>query len=86
MRARRTDANHGALIRDLRKAGFRVHDTSRLGDGFPDLVIYRPDVGVRLVEAKDGSKAPSRRKLTAAEAAFARDFPVIVATCLEDIV
>lgn len=86
MRARRTDSNHSALMADLRKAGFRVRDTSAVGQGFPDLVIFRPDCGVLLVEVKDGDKPPSRRKLTAAELEFARDFPVIVATRLEDIV
>lgn len=86
MRARRTDANHSALIRDLRKAGFRVRDTSAVGQGFPDLVIFRPDCGLLLVEVKDGGKSPSRRKLTAAELEFSREFPTVVATCLEDIV
>lgn len=86
MRARRTDANHAAIMADLRKAGFRVHDTSALGGGFPDLVVFRPDCGLFLVEVKDGAKPPSRRRLTLAEAEFARDFPVITATRIEDII
>lgn len=66
-RAARTDENH-AFIRDtLRKAGASVADTSRLGQGFPDLVA-----GIRginyLIEIKDGNKIPSQRKLTADEA------------------
>ena len=36
----------------IRKAGLRVFDTAALGDGFPDLVVVRPDGTVRLVEIK----------------------------------
>ncbi len=46
------DANHKIILTALRKAGHRVFDTAALGDGFPDLVVVRPDGTVRLVEIK----------------------------------
>lgn len=66
-RAARTDAPHAAIVSALRRRGWFVLDCSRLGNGAPDLLIAR---GGRLhpVEVKDGSKPPSRRKLTPREA------------------
>lgn len=62
-RAARTDANQAQIMRALRAIGCKVKDTSRLGDGFPDLVVgYRGRL--TLMEVKDGSKPPSERKLT----------------------
>ena len=50
--------------------GASVADTSRLGDGFPDLVVGWRGINV-LFEVKDGTKRPSEIKLTPKEAAFA---------------
>lgn len=68
-RAARTDANHGPILAALRSLGALVVDTSHVGQGFPDaLVVWR---GRCLpVEIKDGSKPPSRRKLTPAQTVF----------------
>ncbi len=38
MRAARVDANHGSIVKALRRVGCLVVDTSRVGHGFPDLV------------------------------------------------
>lgn len=65
-RRARVDGSHQAIVRALRQCGWMVWDTSRLGDGFPDLVIARAGV-LRLVEVKDGSKPPSAQALTKAE-------------------
>jgi len=67
--ARRTDANHRS-IRDAWRAkpGWRVVDTSHIGNGFPDLVGAHHKHGVWLVEVKDGKKSPSKQRLTEAEA------------------
>lgn len=43
--------------------------TSNLGGGFPDIVVGKYGINV-LVEIKDGSKPPSKRKLTEDEADF----------------
>jgi hypothetical protein len=75
----RVDANQAHVVRTLRAAGVRVFVTSHVGNGFVDVVAYRPATGLlRLIEVKDGNKPPSGRKLTEAEEAFARLFPVSV--------
>lgn len=62
--AARTDGNHAEIRQAFRALGAYVLDTSHVGGGFPDLIV-----GTRgrwlMVEIKDGSKPPSRRKLTA---------------------
>lgn len=65
-RRARVDANHASIVQALRSTGWVVVDTSRLGNGFPDVLAARRGV-VRLVEIKDGEKPPSARALTAAE-------------------
>jgi hypothetical protein len=72
-RAARTDRNQPEIVAALRAAGVTVCVTSHVGGGFPDLAAsYRK----RLIflEVKDGSKPPSARKLTPAEAEFHRDW------------
>ena len=71
-RAAKVDANHGEVISALRRAGCTVHDTSRLGGGFPDCIVSTPAGTLLLVEIKDGAKPPSARQLTPAEAEFSR--------------
>lgn len=69
MRAKRVDANQLEIVKALMAIGCTVADTSRSGEGFPDLVVgYR---GVNfLLEVKDGDKSPSRRALTPAQVSF----------------
>jgi hypothetical protein len=68
-RAARTDANHAEVVSALRRVGCMVHDTSQLGGGFPDVIA---SIGRRLalIEIKDGSLPPSKRRLTPDEHAF----------------
>lgn len=62
-RASRVDANHAEIVAALRKIGASVADTSGVGGGYPDLTVgYRGRN--HLLEVKDGSKSPSKRKLT----------------------
>lgn len=71
MRFRRIDANQPEIVKAFRQLGCRVHVTSSLGGGFPDLVVGRPDrQKVVLVEVKDASKPPSARELTEDEKKF----------------
>jgi hypothetical protein len=65
----RTDANQQQIIDALRECGCSVFDTSSLGNGFPDLAVARHGVNY-LLEVKDGTKSPSRRKLTPDEERF----------------
>ena len=66
-RASRTDANHKEALGWFRDLGCSVHDTSQLGQGFPDICVgitaWFGPVTVA-VEIKDSSKPPSARLLT----------------------
>jgi hypothetical protein len=73
-RAAKVDRNHTEVIRALRAAGCTVFDASRVGGGFPDALVSTPSGSLILMEIKDGSLSPSRRRLTDAEAAFFRLF------------
>lgn len=68
-RAARVDGNHSEIIKALRQIGASVADTSRMGQGFPDLVC-----GFRgnnfLIEVKNDKQPPSKRQLTADEKRF----------------
>lgn len=64
--AAKTDANHAALMKDLRAVGICCHSLHAVGKGFPDLVCGFRGINV-LLEIKDGSLPPSARKLTADE-------------------
>ena len=68
-RANRRDGNHTQIARELVQSGFLVQDTSDLGGGFPDLMVGAWG-RVWLVEIKDPSQPPNKRKLTKAEQAF----------------
>lgn len=71
-RAARTDANHSEIVDALRDAGCWVLDLSAVGDGCPDLLVHGPTFNWHfvLLEIKDGSKSPSRRKLTPDQVEF----------------
>ena len=70
-RACRTDDNQSDVVKALEAIGCSVRDASRMGDGFPDLIV-----GYRrrnfLLEVKDGAKAASDRKLTPDQVEFHR--------------
>jgi hypothetical protein len=68
-RVRKVDANQPDIVQTFRAMGCEVWITSEMGRGAPDLVI-RKGSEVRLIEVKDGSKAPSARKLTKDEEEF----------------
>lgn len=63
------DNNHNDIASAFRTLGWSWHDTHQLGDGFPDGIAGRPGVNV-IIEIKDGSLSPSRRKLTPDEVHF----------------
>lgn len=65
-RAAKVDSNQGELVKALRRMGASVEITSASHDGFTDLVVGFQGVTV-LVEVKDGSLEPSRRRLTPAQ-------------------
>jgi hypothetical protein len=65
----RKDSNHKEIIQVFRDLGATVADTAQLGSGFPDCVVGFRGNNV-LVEIKDGSLPPSKRKLTPDELKF----------------
>ena len=69
--AKKTDGNHEAVKAELKAAmpEISVHDSSHAHGGFPDLVIGLFGLN-HLVELKDGTKPPSRRRLTNAQVGF----------------
>jgi len=75
-RAARTDTNHETIMLAFRRLGCSVRSTHQLGSGFPDLIVAQKtrtdahDSVTYLVEIKDGTKSPSRRKLTQDETEF----------------
>lgn len=71
MRARRTDANQTDIVDAMRKAGATVEVLSHVGDGVADLCVRVAGSPGWWVEVKDGAKAPSARRLTDDEIAFA---------------
>ena len=65
----RTDQNQTEIVKALRQIGCSVKVTSKLGRGFPDLVVgYRKRN--LLLEVKDGNKPLSERRLTPDEQKF----------------
>lgn len=71
--AHRRDDNHHEITDALTAAGWLVADTSQVGNGFPDLIAIRHGL-VEFIEVKDGSKPPSKRRLSSDEQVTALQF------------
>lgn len=86
-RAAKVDGNHGDVVKALRDVGVAVKSLASVGGGMPDLLCGLRGINV-LLEVKDGSKPPSERRLTAAEAEFIATWPgpVYVVTSPEEAV
>ena len=78
-RAAKTDSNHTAIVRALRRAGCNVLSLAAVGNGCPDLLAYRAGL-LYLLEVKDGNKPPSKIKLNRHQIRFHSDWPVHVVT------
>lgn len=79
--AAKLDANHNEVREHLEKNGYTCFSTAQLGHDFPDLIVAR-DKFTGLVEVKDGSKPPSRRKVSHGQESFRKTWPGIVITAL----
>jgi Holliday junction resolvase len=62
-RAAKVDANHGQVVEALKAAGASVQSLAAIGKGCPDLLVGYKGMWL-LFEVKDGTRSPSRRKLT----------------------
>lgn len=74
-RAAKVDGNHAEIVDTLRGYGCLVLSLAQLGSGIPDLLVATPrglDGRRRLglVEVKNSSKPPSKRRLTDDQVAF----------------
>lgn len=86
-RAARIDANQTEIIDALRSVGAEVQPLHTVGDGCVDILVAYRNVWY-VIEIKDGSKPPSRRKLTPAEQGWHDRFgvqaPVYIAETIEE--
>ncbi len=85
--ADRVDDNQAAMVDFLRRCGCLVEILARLGRGVPDLLVGTPRGRLILIEVKDGSKPPSKRRLSEDEQAWHhrwRRFPLFVCETLID--
>lgn len=69
MRAKRVDGNQRQIISALEAAGASVVDASRMGQGFPDLVIGYRNVTL-LMECKDPKTAYGKKGANQNQKAF----------------
>lgn len=67
--AARIDGNQAEVVAALRSAGASVECLHMLGRGVPDLLIGHNGVNL-LLEVKNDSKCPSKRRLTVDEQAW----------------
>lgn len=68
-RRAKLDRNHNQIADVLRDCGCSVRSLASVGEGVPDLLVGRHGRNY-LLEVKDGTLAPSKRKLTEDERAF----------------
>lgn len=73
-RAAKVDDNHREIVQFFRSIpSCAVLDLARVGNGCPDILVFYREY--YLVEIKDGSKPPSRRKLTPDQQQFHARWP-----------
>jgi len=73
--AAKVDDNQAAVVKELRKAGCNVLSLAAVGSGCGDLLVCRQRQ-IYMLEVKDGSKPPSKRKLTPRQVKFHKVWPV----------
>lgn len=88
--AKRIDANHNEIVELFRALGCLVYDASKIGGGFPDIIVQRtrPQDGfveTLLVEIKDKRLIPSRRKLNDRQVLFHSIWTCHVVECADDV-
>jgi len=79
--AARTDDNQARIVNALRRAGCHVLSLAAVGNGCPDLLVFRGcgDGGkLFMLEVKDGAKAPSKRRLTRHQEIFHREWGSVI--------
>ena len=69
----RVDANQKEIVAELRKLGASAVAIHEIGRGCPDLLVGTLGINY-LLEVKDGTKPPSRRRLTPDEAKWHQEW------------
>lgn len=78
----RTDSNQKEIVSTLQKLGAEVVDTSKVGYGFPDLVVsYRGEWHLIEVKTKKGKLLKSQKMFHGKHSA-----PVHILRCIDDAV
>ena len=81
-RAARIDDNQKEIVKALRVCGCKVLSLAAVGNGCPDLLVYRGGQ-LFMLEIKDGAKVKSRQQLTNFQVQFRKDWPVQVVNSME---
>lgn len=87
-RRAKSDGNQAEIVKQLRRIpNLSVVVTSRVGQGYPDIVVGFQGVNF-MMEIKDPKQSPSQRKLTNDEEHFQRNWrgQYAVVTTIEDCV
>ena len=87
-RRAKSDGNQAELVKQLRRIpNLSVAVTSRMGQGYPDIVVGFQGVNF-MMEIKDPAQQPSRRKLTNDEEHFQRNWrgQYAVVSTIEDCI
>jgi len=78
----RVDRNHGELVSALLRCGYLVQSLATIGGGCPDVLTYRRDRGLELLEFKATARAP----LTPAQRTFTQlGWPVRIVRSLDEV-
>jgi Holliday junction resolvase len=78
--AKRVDLNHQEVVKTLRSLGASVFDASRMGQGFPDIVVGYNGQTV-LVEIKSGEQ----KRFTNAQLKFMAEWKGSAVTRINDV-
>jgi Holliday junction resolvase len=87
-RAARQDNTHKSIRDGLRKCGFSVADTSQLGRDFPDLLIGKNGLDVKVECKTPRGRKTALERFSEGQRTFSDEWkgsPVIAAYCLEDV-
>ena len=86
-RAAKVDANHSAIVAELRRQGASVQSLAMVGDGCPDLLVGYGGVNA-LMEIKDEDQPASKRRLNYQQALWHAYWkgPVLLVESPEDAI
>ena len=75
----KVDRNHTEIVEALRVCGWHVLSLADLGNGVPDLLIFKPGRTMQLAEIKTRTG-----RITRAQAQFMADWPVTIVRSVDE--